>query len=262
MKRYLRIYKLLLSINLSDLMAYRAGFFGSFFGTTIWGVFHFISIFILTSRVNSVYGWSRSELFMLTATFSIMWGTFRMIFIKNFSQFSHTILQGKLDGLLLKPLDSQFLMSVLKVNYVDVGRIVMGSVFMIYVIHTYHITITLWSIMLFSFLIIFSMFSAYALWFSVSTIIIWFPRLSNLIELLYTFAGILRYPSDLMGGFGEFTVFFLAPILFILTTPVKTLIGRMSIPDIAWLIIFSLLFLLFSRLFWKHALKSYTSVSS
>lgn len=153
-------------------------------------------------------------------------------------------------------------MSVWRVTYVEIGRIIMGIAFLLYVIPTYQVHVTWWSVALFFFLITFSMVSAYAFWFSVLTIIIWFPRLTNLMEFLYMVAGMFRYPADMVRGFGQYTVFFLAPFLFILSTPVKSLVGKMSIIEIGWLIFFSILFLAFSRSFWKHALKSYTSVNS
>ncbi len=262
MKRYFKIYIQFLWVSLLNLLAYRSGFYSHLVGSTIWGIFHYISIFVLTYRIQSVYGWTKPELFILTATFGGMWGLFRFFFVKNFHEFSGTVLSGRLDGLLIKPIDSQFLMSLWQVRYDEFVRVFMGTAFLIYVINAYNIHVTPVGVFMYFFLIIFAIVSSYCFWFSCSTIIIWFPRLSNLIELLYSFSGIMRNPPDIMQRFGISTVLIITPILFAISVPTRVLVGKASIAQILWLIVFTILFFMFTRAFWKYALRSYTSVNN
>ena len=76
MKRYLKIYLSLLRINLIALFSYRANFINSTISSFIWGLFSVISILLLTSRTNSFFGWTRSEIIILAAVYSFLIGIF------------------------------------------------------------------------------------------------------------------------------------------------------------------------------------------
>ncbi len=262
MKRYIKIYLHFVSINFSELLAFRAAFFSSLLGTSTWGFFHMATALLLTLRIKSAYGWSTAELLILFSSFNIIWGIFRTFFIKNFHEFAPAIMYGKLDGLLLKPIDSQFLMSIWKVSFDELIRVIMGIIFIAYVLNTYHIHISITNVLLYCCLIFFAVLISYSLWFSVLTITFWFPQLDNIIELLYSIAGIMRFPSNIARGLGEYTLFLITPLVFVMTIPTKVLIGKIHSIEIIWFMFFAVGYFLASRLFWKHALKSYTSVNS
>lgn len=262
MRRYAHIYKQFSLIGLSSIIAYRAGFYSHLVGSLTWGIFHYISIFILTYRIQSIYGWSKAELYLLTGTFGIMWGLFRFLFVKNFHEFSRTILSGRLDTLLLKPIDSQFLMSIWQVSYDELARVFLGIAFVIYTAISYNIAITFTHVTLYVLLIIIAIISSYSFWFLVSTIVMWQPRLDNVVGLLYTTAGIMRYPPEIMSRFGSSFVLLVTPLLFVIAVPTRAFSGNAAVTSIAWFMIFSFLLFILSRKFWKFALRSYTSVNN
>ena len=247
---------------MSSLLAYRAGFYSHLMGSMVWGVFHYISIYLLTFRIQSVYGWSKPELFLLTASFGVMWGLFRLLFIKTFHDFAGVILGGRLDGILIKPVDSQFLMSVWRVAYDESLRVILGIGFTIYTIHAYQLPISLVSVLLYIFLMMFAILASYSIWFISSTITFWSPRLDNMIGLLFSLAGLMRYPSNVMQRFGETFVLFITPLIFVITPATRALIGKATLPEMIWLVGCACLLFLVSRKFWHYALRSYTSMNN
>src|SRR3989344_7678647 len=128
MNHYLHIYKTLLKINLVALLTYRGNFVSSVFSSILWATFGLFLISLLTLRVPMVYGWNREELFMLMLGYNIIVGVFHSLFSRNFERFSQIIHYGELDTLLLKPIDSQFLLSFWLFNYASLSRIVIGIV--------------------------------------------------------------------------------------------------------------------------------------
>lgn len=244
------------------MLAYRAGFVSNLIGSIVWGAFHYVAMFLLTYRVNSVYGWSRPELLLLTGTFGVMWGLFRLIFIRNFHEFSHVILSGRLDGILLKPADAQFLMSSMRVSYDEVVRVIVGLGFSIYIVHSYNMPVTLPSIIMYCILIAFGLLISYATWYTVCSIAFWFPRLDNIIGLLYSTAGTMKYPPEVLSKLGGVGVFLLTPLFFVITPPTKALVQKLSIAQGIWFIASAILLFILCRLFWLRALKEYTSVNS
>src|SRR3972149_8688112 len=88
MGKYVRIYRDLLRLNLSSLVAYRSNFVNSVVSSTAWGVFSLVSIVLLTYRVQSVFGWTREEILLLTGVYSVVIGVFHTLFSRNFVRFS------------------------------------------------------------------------------------------------------------------------------------------------------------------------------
>ena len=262
MKQYIVIYKKLLQLNFAMLVAYRANFINSIISTIGWGLFSIISIFLLTSRSSSLYGWTRAELLFLTAGYNIIIGFFHMLFSRNFERFSQIIHFGQLDNILVKPKDSQFLLSFWLVNYTSIFRVLLGVIFVFYLSSSVNINFSFLTIVSFLILSIAGIALLYSVWFMISTLMIWFTSLSNLIDLLYDLNGLTRYPAEMYRGVGQFLLFFLFPFTLMVVLPVKVLLQKILPGEALLLLCVSFLFVLLSRFFWRFALRYYTSASS
>lgn len=261
MKKYLRIYKTLLLLNLSTLIAYRANFVNSLISSLAWGSFSIISVLLLTAKNSTVYGWSKEELLILIGAYNIFVGIFHLLFSRNFDRFSTLIHYGQLDSILVKPLNSQFLLSLWFFNYTSLFRVLLGIFFTAYMLIQIHAVVSLTALIGFFIFGIFGILSLYSVWFIIVTITIWFTRLSNLIELLYSINGMTRFPQEMFRGL-KIGFFFLLPITLVITTPTKILLNKLSVVDLLLLFIFSLVLFYLSRKFWNFALRFYTSASS
>lgn len=261
MMRYVRVYHSLWKMSMETLLAYRANFINSSVSSSAWAVFSLISIFLLTSKTTTIYGWTREEIILLTCGYQIMIGFFHTLFSRNFERMSEIIEYGQLDGYLLKPIDSQFYLSMRWVDYTSMIRIVLGIGFLYYFIQSISLGISPISLLFFFFLLMIGMVLLYSIWFVAATLLVWFPRLSNIIELMFNISGMTRYPGELYKNASAYLFFFLLPIILIVTTPIKFLFQKTSFIDISELTIFALIFFILSRYFWKFALRFYTSAS-
>lgn len=262
MKKYLKVYSKLLQLNLSALLSYRANFINSMISSIGWGTFTFVSVLLLTSRVNSVYGWTRSEILILSASYNIVIGLFHIFFSRNFERFSTVIHYGFLDSILLKPMDSQFLLSFWLVNYIGFFRILVGGIgILIYLIYISHIVITFAGIIGFVLFMILGVITLYSIWYIFSTVIIWQSRLSNIIGLLYELNGVTRYPQEFYKGVSTALYILVLPLSLVVTIPVKALIHKLTLIESIQIICLGGALLFISRRFWKFALRFYTSAS-
>lgn len=262
MKRYLVVYKAILKINLSAFFTYRGNFLNSLLSSFMWGLFSIVSIILLTNRVQTLFGWSRDEIITLTAMFAIVLGIFHMFFSRNFEYFSRIIDLGQLDSFLLKPVDSQFFLSTRYVNFASIIRIVMGVGLMVYLLQKRGTEPDLTSFLLFFAFTICGILLMYAIWYIVITITIWASRLSNIVEVLYSFASISKYPPEMFKEISFYLFLFLLPLVLIIATPVKFLFGRVEIENAILMVVLTAVLLFVSRKWWKFALKHYTSASS
>lgn len=262
MKSYIRLYNTLLHLNAENLLAYRANFTTNVISSVSWGLFSIFSIMLITGRANAIFGWRREEILLLTAIYSILIGVFHMLFSKNFERFSNLVYYGQLDGLLVKPVDSQFLVSFWLVNYTSIFRILLGLVYTAYLLYAYQMPIHPAGVVSFVLLLVVGLSLLYSIWFLAVTLTIWFPRLTNIVFFMYSVSGLTRYPQEMYRQLAGYIFLFLLPITLVVTMPTRALVQKFSAIDAMMLVGFAVGLFGISRLFWKFALRYYTSASS
>lgn len=261
MKRYFRIYVLFLKLSWAAFVAYRMNVIGSVITNLLWSGLILTSMFVITSRASSVLGWSRNELLFLTATYNVFFGIFYFLFQASFRDFSRIISFGELDTFLIKPIDSQFFLSLWKIDFSNLARLVLGIIFVIYFIFNMHISTSFLSVIGYIILLLCGVTIMYTVWFFVITIIIWVPDLSNLRDILFQINGITRYPPAIFRNASNILFVTIFPLTLVIVVPVQTFLQKVFVGDVFWLLFFSIFLLFLSRKFWQYALRFYTSAS-
>lgn len=262
MKRLFKIYGNIIKINFSILLAHRSNFYNSIIITVGWGLVSVLTIFLLTSRVSHIYGWSREELYMLTGLFAVIVGIFHTFFSASMERFGRTISLGELDSYLLMPLDTQLYLSTKAFRPVSSLRILIGVLFIIFISPHLHATYTVFTIVIFLFFILIGVLLLYSFWFLVITCMIWNPNLTNLIDFLFVFNNLSRYPPAMLIYTKNIFLYILIPLTLISSVPARFILGKVTLLEVVGLLTCSLSLFIASRLFWKFALKHYTSASS
>lgn len=260
-KKYFRLTVVLIKINLAYFAAYRANFFSSMIADLSWSIFLLLSMVFLTSRVKQIGSWNRTDILMLTCAANIILG-FLAIIAKNFFQFANTVHMGKLDTILLKPVDSQFLMSFQHINPSKLARIIMCVCIMIYLAVAAKLSISFLQVVIFTVLLLAGFVATYSLWFAISAITIWYSKLSNLTDLLFEVTNTMRYPRDVFFELNIMFGIFLIPLTFFVVPPTEALLGKNYYSGAIVLLISTVVLYFLSRSFWRRALRSYTSVNS
>jgi ABC-2 type transport system permease protein len=163
---------------------------------------------------------------------------------------------------LLKPIDSQFFISLKKITPSGFLEILLGICLLLYCIEINQININLSFLTLCLITIICSICILYSLWFFISTTTIWFVKTWNATEVLRSFLYIGRFPLNSFSF--SLRIFFsvFIPIAFITTIPSEVFLGLSQFWKILLEIIVAIIFLFSSRKFWLFALKFYSSASS
>lgn len=261
MKRYLAIYRQLLRLNLQALFVYRINFINNIVASIGWGAMSLYTVILLTARVTEAYGWTHAELLLFNGVYGIVIGIFHMFISVNMGRLSRIIHMGELDGILLKPIDSQFAVSLWWVNFTTIVRILMALGFTVWVIASLHMTVTAFQVGLFVLFAASAIILLYAIWFLVLTNLMWFTDLSNLVLFMYSFESMARFPKEMLLQLGSFLFLTVLPIALVINTPARALLGKISMWDSIIVLMLSALLFLASRRYWKFALRSYTSAS-
>lgn len=259
MKYYLKIYASYLKMNLHLLFAHRANFLNNMVSSVAWGIFSVLSIVVLTSKADTVLGWTRDEILLLTGVYSLLMGLFHGLFTRNFEKFSEIFHKGSFDLILTKPLDSQFTMSFTYFSYSALMRVVIGILVIGYIALKSPLTLNSWSILGFFIFLLVGLAILYNVWLIILASTIRFTNLSNLPEFMYSFTGISRYPAEIIKEGFYYAFIFLFPLTLIVNTPVKLIINKATLFDLALSVFSALVLTLIGRKIWLIALRSYTS---
>ncbi len=262
MRKYLSLYKQLLLANLYTLIAYRTDFAGRLFSSFMFSMWHVITVLLLTYNVPSVFGWSRNELLLLVATYNVFIGIFHAFVSRNISQLAEDVYHGRLDFVLLRPIDAQVSVSIWIIDYMSLFRCVVGLGLTVYMVHIMGLTLTIWSVLGYALTIFIGLSTLYSIWISFVSLTFFFPRLSNIVVLLYNLSNIARYPQEMYNRLPLFMSLTLLPFAIIMTTPVKVLVSKSSLPLGIEMILVCLGLGIISRFIWTRSLRSYASASS
>lgn len=256
------IYKQLLFMNWYALTQYRIDFVSKFVSSLSFAFWHVIAVFLITYNVPSAFGWTRNELLLLSATYSVFIGLYHTFISRNMARIAEEVYFGRLDFLLLKPVDSQISASFWIVDYISLLRSVFGLILTAYFINVLHLVITPFQIITYIIVTLVGLGILYSIWLSLVSITIFYPRLSNIVTLLFHLTNIARYPQEMYSRLPIYLSLSFLPYALIMTTPTKVLLSQFN--GYIALEIIVLLFLLGSiaRFIWTRSLRYYTSASS
>lgn len=259
--RYIKVYGMILRLNWARLFAYRANLINSVIAHTLWASFVIIGIVLLTAKVSVIHGWTRNELLVLSSVYNIVYSVFYLLFSRSFGEFANTMHFGRLDGIVTKPIDSQFLITCLHVSYTQIVRFLIGLGFLIVILTQMQVHVTVMMVIGFVIFLLFSVIIIYSFTFAVMTLTVWFTNLSNLMDLLFHINHIARYPQEMYKGASNLLFLTIFPLTLVIVIPSKVLLQKMLFGDFIWPIVFAIGMFYLSRKFWQFALKSYTSAS-
>lgn len=91
----------------------------------------YIIVFQHTDAIGKTTGWEQSEFFLFLSTTWLINSLVQTFFMPNAQEFSELIRTGNLDFALVKPIDTQFLISFQRVEWSSLSNFVLGIVLLI-----------------------------------------------------------------------------------------------------------------------------------
>lgn len=235
-------------------------------------------VFEHTQSIGAETGWHKYEFFVFLGTTWIINSIVQAFFMPNLEEFSELIRTGGLDFAMLKPIDTQFLISLRKINFSSLSNFVLGSSLLVISInqlthraeHPWHLGLPL--ILLYSAYVICGVAILYSLMICLAATSVWLGRNQTLYDFWFYITNFSRYPMEIYStgrGFPLMLIFtFVIPVLVVINVPARLLAQPLT-PRADWewpLAGFTLLAtvasLMASRWVFQKALLSYRSASS
>jgi len=283
MKTYLNIFLTFLRNSLVRDMSFRADFILQCLSSTAWAVMNFALfklIYRFTDSIGRGTGWEEPEFFVFLGTVWIVNSLIQTFFMGNFDEFSEQIRTGSLDFALLKPVDTQFLISFPRANWSQLPNALLGaSVVVWYTVVLVQepgtqVVLRWFSVPVYLLFLACGIVIMYSVMIAMASTSIWLGRNQNLYDFWFYVTNFYRYPMEIYQRgrigwslWGAFT--FVIPILVVSNVPARVLAQPLGSPWRWWewgLAGFGLFAagagLLISRQIFQWALGSYRSASS
>jgi ABC-2 type transport system permease protein len=256
----LRTLKRFWFTSLASEMEYRVNFITS----TLYSIGQLggtlFTINVLYAKGYAFAGWKREETYLVVALFTLMDGITSSCLSPNLSRIVQHVQRGTLDFILLKPLDAQIQLSTRNLTPWGFPNIVFALMLLGYAGGKLGLS---WHACLLGILpVLLAILILYSLWFMVGTTTVWFTKVWNATEVLRSFIEAGKYPMSAYHPVVRFFFTFILPVAFMTTVPAEVMRGDRGPAMIGVEAIIAAGLLVVSRMFWKWAMRSYTSASS
>jgi len=262
MNRYFNILKIFWSASISAEMEYRVNFVMAALSSLIMFGGTVLMLYLFYHTGYEMGGWPWRDALAVVGAFTFLDGMQAAFMSPNRTRITEYIREGTLDFVLLKPIKSQFWLSVRALSLWGMPNIVLGLGIIGYVVFTRETPPTAWGVVLCAVTLGLAVIVLYSLGYLLSTLTIWFVKLYNITMAMQSLIETGRYPMPAYKPAFQAFFTFVLPVAFMTTVPAQFLTGRAS-P--VWLFaaagVAGLLFLA-SIGFWRFALRYYTSASS
>jgi ABC-2 type transport system permease protein len=269
---YHRVFATFARNSLVRDMTFRANFIIESISSLSWMFMNlgfYLLIFQYTPMIGADTGWGKYEFFVFLSTTLFVNSLVQAFFMPNAEEFSEQVRTGGLDFALLKPIDTQFLISLEKVDWSSLSNFVFAAVLLSYSLARLDYLPGVVEVMLYPVYVLCGVAILYSLMIALASTSIWLGRNQNLYDFWFYITNFSRYPMEIyQGPIGDvlrrlFT--FLIPVLVVVNVPARFLALPLH-PGNWWLALFTLLAtagsLLASRWLFLRALESYRSASS
>jgi ABC-2 type transport system permease protein len=264
--RYFRLLGILARYTLTRELAFRGNFLVKVSVEVLWLAILIAFYRVVFARTNTVAGWSEPQYFFFVGCFFAMNGLIEMLFLDNCNEFAELVRTGDLDGLLLKPIDEQFLITCRRIDWGTAPNILMGAVVMIVALAQLKWHFDPLRVATFLATFVSGTAIAYSFMLLLTSVSVWMVRNQSLMEMWWLFSSVARYPKEIFAGpwaepLGAFFTYVM-PILVVVNVPSNAMVRALDPPMVGLTMGAAVLLLWLSRRFFQHALRSYRSASS
>lgn len=271
--RYFRVLLTFARNSLVRAMTFRTNFLLECFTSLAWvgmSLCFYLLIFQYTNSISrdNDNGWSQYQFFIFLATIQFVNSLVQAFFMPNLEEFSELVRTGSLDFALLKPIDTQFLVSLTKFEWSELTNFLFGAALLVYsLVRLGHMPGPI-EIVLYPFYVLCGVALLYSLMIALAATTVWLGRNQSIYDFWFYITNFSRYPLEIyQGPLGtplQIAFTYILPIMVVVNVPARLLAKPLDgqWPLAAFALLATALALLASRWLFSRALDGYRSASS
>ncbi|MBL8888714.1 MAG: ABC-2 family transporter protein [Planctomycetaceae bacterium] len=280
---YWRVFRTFVRNSLVRAMGFRANFWLECVSSVCWTVMNLVFfkiVFTYTDSIGRDTGWGENEFFVFLGTTWIITSLIQTFVMPNAQEFSELIRTGQLDFALLKPIDTQFLISFPQMVWSNLANLFLGVFLVIYSVYLLTtnaenpLPFGVGHVVLYVLFLGCGLAILYSVMIAMAATSIWLGRNQTLYTFWFYLTNFYRQPMEIyQQGFwgwalwGLFT--FVVPILLVVNVPARILAEplRPGWDERTWAlagltVLATCVTMAIARFVFQAALASYRSASS
>lgn len=262
-KRYLKIYYLFLRYRFMLMATYRVSFIIEFLieiGYIVWTMIFFD---VILFNIDSIAGWSRGEVMFLVGL-AIVFGELMtgLFYVWNTRLIAEKVRLGDVDFALLKPINSQFLLTASQIYPSSFLAILLGLWMMFRAIVILNPTITLINLIAGIIIFICANIIGYSLLTVLSSLTIKFINADFLTRISFDLFYFGSRPHQIYSGILKIIFFLVLPMVFIASVPSEVILRGGTLLYVPLAIAVASVFFILARKIWNLMINNYASASS
>jgi len=261
--RYLAIYAALWKNSVTRETMFKGNFLLWIFVELLWFGLQLSFIGVIYLHTEAIGTWTQWQVVMLVGASQFIQQIFQAFFLINCANLSELVRTGKLDFLLMLPVNTRFVVSL---RQVDLGGFVNGAfaiALMAYAARQLHLVPAFTHVLGFFVLCAVGISIHYSLMFMLATICFWTVRAQSVVWGYYNLFQIARMPDEaFQRGVFKAVFTFALPMLLVSNVPVRLLVNTLTSPKLLLLLGMAVVCPLISEWVWRISVRRYTSASS
>ncbi|MEZ6063237.1 MAG: ABC-2 family transporter protein [Planctomycetaceae bacterium] len=270
---YVRVFTTFCRNSLIREMMFQANFLIQLITRAFWFFAQLALFEIIFARVPQINGWTRDQYFAFMATGMLINGIVETFFMPNCANLSEQIRTGRLDFALLKPIDTQFLVSLERINLAMIGQIMLALGLLLLSLYRIGEPVSVAQTITYLAFVGVGVMFFYSMMLVTACASIWLGRNQGLYDFWFYITVFARYPRSIYDGRDpaqieggevlQFSFSYVIPILLVITVPARIVVGTLE--QHHWAVVAAaaaLIGLLLARIVFRWSLNYYRSASS
>lgn len=270
---YFRVWATFFRNSIIREMMFKGNFLIQIVTRAFWFFAQIAMFKVIFVKVSAINGWSEDQYFAFMATGMLINGIVETFFMPNCANLSEQIRTGRLDFALIKPLNTQFLASLERINLAMLSQVLLAAVLLVVSLVRIGQPISPLSVLAYLGFVLFGVLFFYSLMIVMACTSIFMGRNQGLYDFWFYITVFARYPRSIYDGrdsarfeAGEMLQFgfsWVVPILLVVTVPARIIVDTLHQPVFAAVAaVASCAGLLISKLVFSWSLNHYRSASS
>jgi ABC-2 type transport system permease protein len=217
---------------------------------------------LLFGFTTELHGWSRAEVITLVGAYQIVTGLMAAFVAPNLNRMTSYLTEGELDSVLLRPVSSQFYLTLRWIDVAELSNVASGIVVLVIGMVQSGIGPSADGIVKSVLLAACGLVLLTAVWSAMSFLAFWLQSVAPIGAIYLNLVEAGRYPLIFFPVAVRTFLTFAFPVAFASTLPVQALSGDTGWSSVALGAGLAVVALTLVRLLWRRGLRTYASASS
>ncbi len=257
-----RVFKVYFRLNALNELQYRANFFMQMFNSLIDLAFGLAGLALVFSYTDTLSGWTPPQLLVVVGVYTLIIGLTNVFIQPNMARLIDGVADGMLDFTLVKPEDSQLLVSVTEFQIWKLVDVLLGLIVLGAALPQLGAALGLGQALLFILVLACGGVIVYCFWLMLATTAFWLIRVWEILGLFESITQAGKWPTGIYPVWMRTVLTFIVPVAFAVTVPSEALTGRLTWETLALTLVLTVAVALISRVVWRFGVKHYSGASA